>query len=220
MYLNDISDEIKTQQNIEPNACIPDVINMFGQKNVQHIPGAYLIPQLGTAKWDGHIFISGATGAGKSYLIKQIVERDKKHRKVYLFSMVKDDPSLQGLILHTYDAEIDSLEDSICIFDDFPERDLRDNILETGRHKNTVAIVVNHKHREWMQTLKPLNESKYMILFPSANRGTVLNELRVLGLNVKQRSLLVSMAQHDGRYLIVHQHAPNAIITQQSVVTI
>jgi len=216
MELVDISDEYKVTD-VTLNKHLDEVKNEFGEDKVIHIPDAYLIPQLGALKWDGHIYVSGATGAGKSYIIKQIVAHDKKRRKVYLFSTVNDDPSLRELSMHQYN-EGDSLDDCICIFDDFPDRTLRDVILETGRHSNTVCIVVNHKHREWLQTMKPINESKYVILFPSANRGVVLNEMKQLGLTRKQRSLIVSLSQEDGRYLILHQHAPNTIVTQKTVV--
>jgi hypothetical protein len=221
MELVDISDELRErEEETKENPYISSVTAEFGADKVQHFPGAYLIPQLGELKWDGHIYISGATGAGKSFLIRQIVQGDKKHRKIYLFSMVVDDPSLEGLLLHTYNADTDSLKNSICIFDDYPDRILRDQILETGRHDNTMCIVVNHKHRQWSHTMKPINESKYMILFPSANRGVALNEMKALGLNTNQRLLITKLAQNDGRYLIIHQHAPNACITQKTVVAL
>lgn len=200
------------------NPHLDKCIELFGQENVQYFPGSYLIPQLGATKWDGHIYVSGATGAGKSFLIRQIVENDLKNRKVYLFSTVKEDPSLKGLILHTYDSKKDSLKDSICIFDDYPDRTLRDKILETGRHDNCVAVCVNHRHREWRQTMKPLNESKYVILFPSANKGTAINEMRLLGMNNHKRNAVTELSQFDGRYMIIHQHAPNAIISQSGIV--
>jgi hypothetical protein len=192
--------------------------SIFGKENVWHIPGSYMIPHLGIARWDGHIYISGATGSGKSYLINQIVQNDARRRKVYLFSMVENDPSLKDIITHRYNPGVDSLEDSICIFDDYPDKTLSNEILETGRHKNTVAIVVNHKHREWHKSAKALNESKYMILFPSANKGTAINEMKLLGLNSQKRNILVDYAASRGRYMIIHQHAPNAIICQDTIV--
>lgn len=208
-----VSNELDAQTLTHLNECK----EQFGDANVLHYPDSYLIPQLGKLKWDGHIYVSGATGAGKSYLIRQIVENDLSTRKIYLFSNVKDDPSLKGLLLHKY-KEGDSLKDSICIFDDYLIRDLRDVILETGRHDNTMAIVVNHRHREWRQTMKPLNESKYVVLFPSANKGTVVNEMRSLGMNRNQRNAIIELSQHDGRYMILHQHAPNCVVTQKTIV--
>jgi hypothetical protein len=113
---------------------------------------------------------------------------------------------------------LEPLRDSICIFDDYAKKELRDHILETGRHQNVMAVTVNHRHREWRQTMKPLNESKYVILFPSANKGTVVNEMRMLGMNRNQRNAVINLSQKDGRYMILHQHAPNCIITQQTIV--
>jgi hypothetical protein len=196
----------------------PKLVELFGEDNITSMPGAYLIPQLGVNSWDGHIYVSGATGAGKSYLIRQIVENDLKNRKVYLFSEVNDDPSLSGLFLNTYNEGVDSLDDSICIFDDYQDNKLRDSLLEKGRHKNSVVICVNHKHRQWRDTMKPLNESKYVILFPSANKGTAINEMRMLGMNNKQRNAIVEWSASKGRYMIIHQHAPNAVICAQGIV--
>lgn len=195
----------------------PTNLDLFDEDRVWHIPGSYLIPHLGIAEWDGHTFVSGATGAGKSYFIKQMVSNDEKKRKVYLFSTVTDDPSLDGLVVHKYE-DGDPLQDTICIFDDYPDRELRDQLLETGRHTNTVVIVVNHKHRDWHQTTKAINESKYVVLFPSANRATALNELKLIGLRVNRRQQVVDYAAAHGRYMIIHQHAPNAIICQDTVV--
>jgi DNA helicase HerA-like ATPase len=93
MELTDINIlALETEKGDNPN--LEEVRNLFGEENVVSYPGAYLIPQLGSLPWDGHIYVSGATGAGKSYLIRQIVENDLSTRKVYLFSNVKDDPSL------------------------------------------------------------------------------------------------------------------------------
>jgi hypothetical protein len=202
----------------QKKAALEEVKKYFGENNVSNYPGAYLIPQLGHLKWDGHIYVSGATGAGKSYLIRQIVEHDLSTRKVYLFSHVNNDPSLKGLVLNKYDGDRESLKDSICIFDDYPGTDLRDDLLEKGRHDNSMVVCVNHKHREWRTTMKPLNESKYVVLFPSANKGTVVKEMGLLGMDRNQRNAIINLSQQEGRYLILHQHAPNAIITQESVV--
>ena len=177
----------------------------------------YLIPRLGTKEWDGHIFVTGATGAGKSWIINQIVSNDEANRKIYLFSEVEEDDSF-SFISHKY-KEGDSLENTICIFDDFEDISLRDSLLLKGRHTNTVVISVNHKIRDWKWSAKPINESKYIIMFPFANKNQIINEL------VKNQSFsriiakkIVDLAQHDGRYLIIHKHAPNAIITQRSII--
>lgn len=48
---------------------------------------ADFIPALGYRQNnEGHIFISGPTGAGKSYLISQMLQMDKKRRPYYLFT--------------------------------------------------------------------------------------------------------------------------------------
>ena len=207
--INDSNSQITSLTSITP---------LFGKDNIQFIAGSSLIPHLGILPWDGHIYVSGATGAGKSYLIKQIVQHDEKNRKVYYFShLQQDDPSMKELLMHVYNPG-DDLKDSICIFDDYDDKSLSNIILERGRHDNTVAIVVNHKHREWRNTMKALNESKYVVLFPSANKSVVINEMRQIGLNKEKREAIIDYASTHGRYMILHQHAPNAIICKDTVV--
>lgn len=177
----------------------------------------YLIPHLGNLRWDGHIFVSGATGAGKSFLINQILLHDKLLRKIYMFSDLDEDESIT-VPTFSY-QEGDDLTDSICIFDDFKDITLRDHLLEKGRHTNTMVVCVNHKLRDYKWTKKPLNESKWVIVFPSANAPAVFNELLAHGLKREEAKKILQLSLHDGRYLMIHQHAPNAYVTQRSIVS-
>jgi len=189
----------------------------------------YLIPALGAAKWDGHIYVSGATGAGKSYLIKQIVMHDEKKREVIVFSDLPNDESFKelyesGLIVSLEEAmtenPVDPYNNKIVIFDDCTRDDaitIRDHLLEKGRHQNTVVICVNHKLREWKATRGPLNEARYVIMFPSANKLSVVKFLDSMGLDHKIRDQIIKLSNEDGRYLIYHQFNPNALFTQRTI---
>lgn len=183
----------------------------------QYFPTGYLIPGLGKLKWDGHIFVSGATGSGKSFLINQIVSNDIMDRKVYFFSDVPEDPSYTFPMFSYQDG--DNLKDTICVFDDYPDISLRDYLLEKGRHTNTMVICVNHKLREWKLTQKPLNESKYVITFPASNAAGTFQELLRYGISRDIVKKIILQAIHDGRYLIIHQHNPNAFISQRSIIS-
>ena len=192
----------------------------------------YLIPSLGTDEWDGHIYIAGATGAGKSYLIKQIVLHDEKKRDIIVFSDLEYDESFKelyetGLVMTPEQAlrldPIEPYKDKIIIFDDCTKADimnLRDHLLEKGRHKNSVVICVNHKLREWKATMKPLNESRYIIMFPTANVMSDVKFLDSMGMNRKVRDSIIQLSNEDGRYLIYHQFRPNALITQRTIIYI
>lgn len=192
----------------------------------------YLIPALGADKWDGHIYVSGATGAGKSYLIKQIVMNDEKKRDVIIFSDLKEDESFKelydsGRIITLGQATEmnpdEPYKNKIVIFDDCTRADAalaRDHLLEKGRHPNCVVICVNHKLREWKATMKALNEARYVIMFPSANKMSVVKFLDSTGMNKKVRDVIIQLSNEDGRYLMYHQFNPNALITQRTVLYI
>lgn len=183
----------------------------------EYFPDGYLIPGLGQLKWDGHIYVSGATGAGKSWLINQILSNDKKNRKIYLFSDINGDESYT-VPMHHYKPG-DDYKNTICVFDDYPEIALRDHLLEKGRHTNTSVVCVNHLLRDWGQTRKPLNEAKYVITFPKANAASTFNEILRYGIDKKLAKKIIEQAIHDGRYLIFHQHNPNTFISQRSIVS-
>lgn len=194
---------------------------------------AKLMPALGFSNWDGHIYVSGATGAGKSYFIRDLLKSDRRQRKVILFTDLKsNDPSLEGIEnlvkytpVGTHNAMWvkKNLKGSICVFDDVQYNQevlrFRDTLLEKGRHHDTVVIAVNHKLRDFGKTKVPMNESRYVVTFPCANRGPVSRFLRdVLELHVSRVREIVDAACADGRYLIFHNHAPQLLATQHRII--
>lgn len=193
-----------------------------------HIPSANLIPVLGVNKFDGHIFVSGATGSGKSWLIRDIVKSDPKNRNVILFSDVRNDPSLKGIKkLHHYPHQVNldwvakNMKNSIMIFDDITDRDqllFRNRVLEKGRHKKITAICVNHKLRDHNLTKFMLNECRYVCVFPSSNRGAVMRFLGTWMEVPKHKRLeMVDQAMKDGRHMIFHMFHPNVVASAKSV---
>lgn len=207
------------------------------------------IPALGRKTWDGHIFICGSTGAGKSYIIKKMLMEDVKQRKIYLITDLEDkDPSFKELWssgrlkrvvlepkkkLRSHEVDVVTLNEKIqkskkgkgivLIFDDVSPRKksinaFRDDVLEKGRHKNITAIVVTHQMRAHGLTKSPLNDSEYIICFPSANRSQVLAFLKdKMDMPAWKRRMVVDKAKSDGRHLTIHLWAPNFIASAKSV---
>jgi len=187
-----------------------------------------LIPHIGCSEWDGHIYVSGATGSGKTWLIGQILANDKLRRIVHYYSDLEDDVSLQllydqGRIIKTNSTNLDDVKDSIVLFDDCTNSTLmvfRDQLLERGRHQNTMVVCVNHKYRQWRATMIPLNESRWVITFPFANKPTSVQILQGIGVNKNDAKDIVNQVVEDGRHMAIHQFAPNFILSTKSIIRI
>jgi hypothetical protein len=138
------------------------------------------------------IYISGRSGSGKSYFIKDYVNNYYKmiHKKrpVYLFSALKEDPTIdqiKGLLkinlsndfLADEEISIADFANSCVIFDDSdtlkskPIRDkvnhILDEILTTGRHFNITALITKHCPTNGQDTKLILAESHQFVIFPS-----------------------------------------------------
>jgi GTPase SAR1 family protein len=207
--------------------------------DVSHLTGAFWIPYLSKYDWDGHIYVSGATGSGKSYLIKKIIQNDLKKRKVVLFTDLETkDQSLNGISYEKYNDRDEKKElippaesewmkkrerNRILVFDDVQFNEglikYRDIMLEKGRHSHTIVICVNHKLRDNFATKRPLNESRYVVTFPCANKGSIFDYLYdEFRINRNKLEEILDLACKEGRHLIIHKHAPNIIATTETVI--
>lgn len=161
-----------------------------------------VVPLIGQGKdaFDRSIFLCAPSGAGKTWMIKLIIEQDLQKRPVVLFSKIVDDDSLKSLeglktpkdkkdrlikipLLCEDDLldlpPEDDLKETICVFDDLDSfhsdiaqyiRQYRDSILESGRHKNITCICTSHLLNNYTKTKTMLNEAEIVILFPNSNR--------------------------------------------------
>ena len=211
-----------------------DLLESFPHSQRIHFPNGKLIPWLGVPKWDGHIFVTGPTGSGKTTLISEIVVNDKRKRKAFLFSDVAEkDPSfdliwksgqLKRVVASPkakHEVGIDKVPNKgiIAIFDDTNNEnfiDLRDKLLERGRHHDIMVICVSHKMRDRNFTKRPKNESSWIVTYPFSNKTEISRFFQEMSFNRKQRAALMQMSDQDGRYLILHNFAPFFMITEKT----
>lgn len=201
-----------------------------------HLKDSYWIPALGyrLKEFDGHTYIAGATNAGKSYYIQQMILNDKKKRIPIVFTdLDSKDKTFDKMHFITFEGDKDGgkynwewLEQNkkgkIFIFDDSEDNpkytEFRNKMLKEARHLDTIVICVNHKLNDWYKTNTPKNECEFIVTFPGSNKGDVIKYLKnELGLDPKARNMIANVATTEGRHLVIHKHYPQMIATTESV---
>ena len=186
------------------------------------------------------IYISGRSGSGKSYFIKDYVNNYYKmiHKKrpVYLFSALKEDPTIdqiKGLL--RIDLSLDFLADeeitvadfanSCVIFDDTDTiknkliRDkvnhLLDEILETGRHFEITCLITKHCPANGRETKLILAESHQFVIFPAGLGNRSLKYLldNYLGLD---RDQVKKIKKQKSRWVCINRSTfPLCVISEK-----
>ena len=184
-------------------------------------------------------YITAPSGAGKSYLSKQIIqEYHKQHQKnpVYVFSSLESDPTLDTLKYikrikisrpEFLESELtaEDFKDSLVLYDDIDcisdrkklkkVQDSLNSILQTGRHFNCSCIYTSHASTSGNATKMILNESHIIVLFPSCASGKMLKYLldQYLGFNKKQ---IEKMKELPSRWVAIVRKYPRCVVTQHS----
>jgi len=182
------------------------------------------------------LYITGASGSGKSYYTREYCEQYKKmypKNIIYLFSSVNDDSSIDKIktikrfvlddkfINEPMTAE--DFKNSMCIFDDtdcITNKALRNKIngilnmlLETGRHFNTSVIYTSHVANAGLDTKKILNESHSITFFPASLGGRSLKYLldNYLGFDKEQIKKIKAI---KSRWVTVVKTYPMVVLYQ------
>ena len=184
------------------------------------------------------MYLSGASGAGKSYLISQLISKHLPPRDAGVFYLgpFADDVSFKSIAKHIIPVDLlqfekverrqieieDFPEGSVIIFDDIESlpnskqvEALRDRILSVFRHHKFKLYCVNHVGMGGSKTKKLLLECKYLAVYPSANYKQVENLLKVyMGLD-REKCMLIK--NQPSRWVIVSKAFPSYFVSQHSV---
>jgi len=138
------------------------------------------------------IYITGRSGSGKSYFIKDYVNNYykmvNKKRPIYLFSALSEDETIDQIknlhrvkldeeFLNDDEITINDFAKSYVIFDDTDVikskpilekvNQLMNQMLETGRHHQITCLITKHTPTNGRDTKLILAESHQFILFPN-----------------------------------------------------
>jgi len=188
------------------------------------------------------LYITGASGSGKSYYTKLYCDEFKRifpKREVYLFSSLADDSSIDkikglkrvklGEDFLKDELTAEDFKDSMVIFDDvdcLTDKKLRlkvqailNSILETGRHYNVYCIYTSHLPCAGNDTKRILNESHSITFFPHGLGGRSLKYLleNYLGFDKLQ---IKKIKKLESRWCTVLKTYPQVVISEKEVYTI
>jgi len=185
-------------------------------------------------------YTCGPSGSGKSYWISKYIEQWKrifKREPIYIFSDVDKDELLdkynnvrrvrltEELINNPLDAK-EFPEGSLIIFDDIDSiinkklmkaiEDLRDHLLDRGRHEKLYVIVSNHLMTDHKRTRVCLNECSVINVFPRSGSAYGITYLlkHYCGLAPKQIKTLMNL---QSRWVTVKKNYPLHVIHEKGV---
>ena len=215
------------------------------KKNIEFAKSeASVFPVPKSEGWQGHMYITGASGSGKSTFIAQYLDVCRlmfKECNIYVFSMVQDDPAYKHLdpVYIKIDESIlvkplqcaefagTSQTPSFAIFDDIEVisnkkiaqsmETFQNLVLETGRHCFISSINVSHVMLNGNRSKKCINESDKIVFFPNSNFNQISNYLRrYLGL-MKNDITLVKDIGKTSRWVMISRPYPMYLIHQHGV---
>ena len=186
------------------------------------------------------LYITGASGSGKSYYSKNYINEFKKiypKREIFLLSSLKDDKSLDDIKglnrINIWDDEFledeitaEDFKDCLVIFDDTDcitnkkiknkVNSILNSVLETGRHFNVYVIYTSHLPCAGNDTKRILNESHSITLFPNSLGGRSLKYLleSYMGLDKKQIEKIKNL---DSRWVTILKTYPQVVISEKDL---
>ena len=182
--------------------------------------------------------ITGQSGSGKSFFTARVVNEyhlKYKKRKIYLFSALQEDPTLDKAGLPINRVKLDEnflntpisiaeFKNTIIIVDDadvisnkkIKEKlfKLLDALLQIGRHYNTTVFVCNHAPNRGKDTKILLLESNWFVIFPKTSGNSSIKYLmeNYVGLNSKQIGKLKKL---NSRWVAIYRSYPQVVVYEK-----
>ena len=184
------------------------------------------------------VHVAGPSESGKSTWIGAYGQKYKKlypKNTIYVFTRVKEDPPIDALNPTRIEIDIDLVDDpiepdeldsSLTIFDDTDTIrnkkirneiiNLKNDILETGRHNTVYTLISTHNVTNYKETRCILLESNYTVVFPQGGGwGQIQYYLkRYLGMNKKQWTKIKKLDTHA---VVIHKHYPQFVLYDHGI---
>jgi nicotinamide riboside kinase len=205
-------------------------LKLSGDAKFQQIPDPHTERQI--------LYITGASGSGKSTYTANFIKKFKKSNKgyeVYCFSALKDDESLDVVNpkriaiderLVSDPIRVDDFEKSLVVFDDIDvisdkkQREavygLLNQILEVGRHHKIWCIITNHLPTAGKDTRRVLNECHSLTYFPHSGSAKGIKYLltEYLGL---EKGDIARIKKSKSRWATIFKNYPQIAMTEKEL---
>lgn len=185
------------------------------------------------------IFITGPAGSGKSTWASMYIKNFVKmfpEREFFMISKLDEDEVLDKLdpVRIDYDDEdfvempviIEELADSLILFDDTDTindkiimksvNDLKDNILELGRHEDIYILITSHLATRYKETRTVLNEANAITIFPHGSGGQQIRYClkKYFGLENDQLKVIKNL---PSRWVTLYKTYPNYVLYSKGI---
>jgi len=184
------------------------------------------------------VFLSGPSGAGKSTWIGKYIEQYKrkfKNNEVYVISSVSEDDVLDKHEPIRLEIDEDFISEgpidpelfrnSLVVFDDVDTisdkavkryiTDIRDFLLEQGRHTNTYMLCSHHLLSNYKATRILLNESNVYVVYPRVNGAKLKKFLETnLGFNDENYQVIKKL---PSRWTAIYRQYPHFVMYERGV---
>lgn len=180
------------------------------------------------------LYVAGPSGAGKSVFCAMYAENFRRmwpKRPIYLFSRLLKDPSidhvkgLKRIDINAMDGTENAniFANSLVIFDDIDTitnkklkkrvDQLKDDLLQTGRHSNVYVILTSHLLNKSKDTRIIMQEMNKIVIFPNTGSKYFTNYClkNYVGLETPEIQAIYKLPT---RWVLLHVHVPRYVLYQ------